>query len=1280
LTAIVAIGVAFFVGVSGTSPVMGHSVDQYDDDTKLKDITIYSNYGFDEEDLDAIRNVEGVALAEGAYFADVLGTYENSTYITRIHSYNENNVINRIVLRTGRMPRNKNEALAENGTTLEQGFPLGSKVTFAYPEGTENDSLLISEVTVVGTIDTPLYLNLTKENSTLSNQYIRTYLYVPEDAFDQSFYLEVNALIEGGVDLYSFGEEYEKLSDRTKENIETLAVTQQNHRVDSIKEEAMEEYNEGLQQYEDGKKEFEEGIRDGENELAEGQEEIDDGERQLSDAEKALQEAKKLLETSEKDARQKLKDAEEEINKGWKELDTQSKAFEEKKKELGKQKQDLLDAIPQLEQAKDGLRQIDEGIDQIDQGLKQLKDPYLEALMRVISYIPEDTKLEDIQNLVNEIIDLRNTLQERYPDLAETDVQDLIDKAINDTENASDVYDYLNSDIVKEEAEYLRTLDEETAMDDEALASLTQVSEIEKIIREWLPGFQFETVGQFLETYDLLTNVLHDIDEFLNRDIIQDLLYLYHAADEETKQKMMDLDFSSFSNQMDQFSELSGVSPIETIGDILEAYARSISKLEETKADLVNKRKEITDALEKQGIHENEIDEAIEKMKDGIRQIDEGIAQGEKLIEEGRKKLEDARKQLEDGKKQLEEQLKEARKQYENGAAEIARNKAKLEDAKSQLADGLKELEEARQKGLEELEEAWQKLVDAKKQIDDLKPGEWTILNRKSHYASVTYANTVDQMKAIGRIFPVFFILVAALVCLTTMTRMVDEQRGEIGILRALGYSRLQCAGKYLIYAAAATITGTIIGIVLGLSSFPIIIYNTWKLMYILPPVQLIIPWNLIFMSSLSFLGGMLLTTWLACRADMKEVPSQLMRPKAPKLGKNTVLERIKFIWNRLSFTWKVTLRNIIRYKRRFFMTVSGVAGCTALLVTGFGIRDSINSMVDIQFYQIYQYDGMANFEKNADEERMEEVLHEYRNRDEIAHAMLLKLYSAKATGNSELEDTVTVETYVNPEDVAEAYDLRTRTKHDPVTINDDGAVISEKLAERLEIGIGDTIHLEGADGTYRDIPVTGITEMYIGHYAFMTEKGYEKYYGYLPNTVSMLVKINGDQQTNRKIQSELVDLEGIDGITFYDVTLDNFNNMVKGLNVIVWTLIVSSMSLAFVVLGNLINVNISERQREIATLKVLGFRKKEVQSYIYKENNVLTLIGSFVGLPVGTMLHHYIMRMVEMEYVMFGRAVLPLSYVYAIGLTVLFGILVDRFMAKRLTAIQMVESLKSVE
>lgn len=1280
LTAIVAIGVAFFVGVAGASPVMGYSVDSYDDRTNLKDITIYSNYGFDEEDLEAIRNVEGVEVAEGAYFADVLGNYENATYITRIHSYNENNVINRIVLREGRMPQNKNEALAEAGTTLQQGFPIGSTVTFSYPEGTENESLLIDEITVVGTIDTPLYLNQTKENSTLSNQYIRTYLYVPEDAFDQSFFLEVNALVKGGTDLYSFSKEYQKLAEETKEDIEELAVTQQNHRVDTIKAEAMEDYNEGLHQYEDGKKEFEDGIRDGEKELSEGQEELEDGEKQLSDAEKALQDAKRLLETSEADARKKLKEAEDEINKGWKELDTQSKAFEEKKKELQKQKQDINDAIPQLEQAKDGLKQIDEGIREIDQGLDRLRDPYLETVMRLLGKIPEETKLEDIKQLFSEILDEKNALLEQYPQLSEIDVLDILDRAINHVDTLHEEDAYLHSEAVTEEMDYLRTLDPETPIDDESVSSLATIPFIEERIREWLPDFRLSTVGEFLETYDTLTNLLDHLEEFMHRETVQDLLYLYHETDDETKRKMINLDFGSFGDQLGQFSELSGVTPIETIGDIIEAYEKSISALEDTREDLVGKRKEITDALKKQGIAEDGIDDAIQQMKDGIKQIDEGIAEGERLIEEGRQKLLDAEKQLEDGKRQLEEQLREARKQYENGAAEIARNKARLQDARSQLADGLKELEEAREKGLEELEEAWQKLVDAKKQIDDLKEGEWTVLDRKSHYASVTYGNTIDQMKAIGRIFPVFFILVAALVCLTTMTRMVDEQRGEIGILRALGYSRLQCAGKYLIYAAAATVSGTLIGIVVGMLTFPIIIYETWKMMYILPEIQMIIPWNLILLSSVSFLSGMLLTTWLACRADMKEVPSQLMRPKAPKLGKSTFLEKISVIWSRLSFTWKVTMRNIIRYKRRFFMTVAGVAGCTALLVTGFGIRDSINSMVDIQFYQIYRFDGMAAFDKNIEEERMEEISQQFAEKAEIENTMLLKMYSAKATGNSDLEDTVTVETYHDAGDIQQAYDLRTRTGHEPLSLSDEGAVISEKLAERLEIGIGDTIHLEGEDSTYRDVPVIGITEMYIGHYAFMTEKGYESIYGYIPSSVSMLVKINGDQSVNQKMQAELVDTDGIDGITFYDVTLDNFNNMVKGLNVIVWTLIISSMSLAFVVLGNLINVNISERQREIATLKVLGFRKREVRSYIYKENNVLTLIGAFVGLPIGTILHHYIMRMVEMEYVMFGREVLPMSYIYSIALTVFFGILVDRFMAKKLTSIQMVESLKSVE
>lgn len=1279
LTAIVAIGVAFFVGVSGASPIMGHSVDAYDDETGMKDITIYSNYGFDEDDLEAIRNTEGVKAAEGMYFADVLGTVDQETYITRIHSYRPDQKLNQVVLRTGRLPENKYEALAENGTTLQQGFPLGSTVTFSYPEGTTNESLLIDHVTVVGTIDTPLYMNMTKENSTLSNQYIRTYLYVPEDAFDQSYYLEVNVLADGAAELYAFDQSYEDHMEVVKEEIEKMAEDQQGHRLAVIKDDAMEEYNKGLKEYEDGKKKFEDEIRNAEDELADGEKEILDGEKELDKAEKELLEGIDLLNQSEADARRKLKEAEDKLKESRKLLEEQERLFEQTKKDLADKKKEIEDGIVQLNQAKDGLKQIDDGLKQLDEGIGQLERPETTALIDFLKVLPGDIKLQDVKESVDLLKDLRKELTEQYPELNEVDVYAIVNTAIEAPDDIVESYEYITGEQTRTVSEYLQTLDPETPLDQEDMEYREQIDQMTARLKEYLPSAQINTVSDLLQAYELGERVLGRAMEVIDRETFRRLMDVVHTMDEDTKKKIIDLDLSDFSGMISQLSDLSGME-IGTFGDLVNAYEKGVGDLKEQRDDVLSKRKEITDALAEKGIGENDIDKTIRQMQDGLKEIDDGIKKGEQALKDGRKQLEDGERQLEEGKRELERQIEEGRKKLRNGSAEIARNRDKLNDAKDQLADGLSELQKAKEEGLDELNEAWEKLVDAKKEIDKLEPGEWTILDRKSHYASVTYGNTVDQMKAIGNIFPVFFILVAALVCLTTMTRMVDEQRGEIGILRALGYSKLQCAGKYLIYAGAATVTGTIIGIIAGMMTFPIIIYETWKLMYILPPIKLLIPWNLIALSSISFLGGMLLTTWLACRSDMQEVPSQLMRPKAPKLGKNTLLERIPVIWNQLTFTWKVTMRNIIRYKRRFFMTVAGVAGCAALLVTGFGIRDSINSMVDIQFYNIYQYDGAVHFRKSATPEEMEALRKEYSDKDEISLASVVRMYSGKVKGNSELEDTASVEVYAEADLVKECYDLRTRIGKEPITINDEGAVISEKLAERMEVGIGDVIHLEGEDSRIRDVKITGITEMYIRHYVFMTEAGYEKVFGYLPETRSMLVKINGDQEINEKIQKQLVEEDVVDGIEFYDMILDNFNNMVKGLNAIVWTLIVSSMSLAFVVLGNLINVNISERQREIATLKVLGFRKGEVRSYIYKENNVLTMIGALTGLPLGTMLHHYIMRMVEMEYVMFGREVLPMSYVQAVFLTVLFGVLVDHFMAKKLSAIQMVESLKSVE
>ena len=450
--------------------------------------------------------------------------------------------------------------------------------------------------------------------------------------------------------------------------------------------------------------------------------------------------------------------------------------------------------------------------------------------------------------------------------------------------------------------------------------------------------------------------------------------------------------------------------------------------------------------------------------------------------------------------------------------------------------------------------------------------------------------------------------------------------------------------------------------------------------MYILPSMQLTMPWNIIALSCSGFMGGMLLTTWFACRRDTSEVPAQLMRPKAPKLGRKTFLERIRVLWNRLTFTWKVTMRNIFRYRQRFIMTVAGVAGCTALLVTGFGVRDSINSMVDVQFYDIYQYDGTVSLQKDITEKEAEKLAKTLNEREDVDHAAVMRMYSAKAASGNGVDETVSVQIFKDPETVKQAYRLRTRRGKKPIELDDSGVILSEKLAENLGLSVGDPITFESADGRTHAVPVSAVTEMYIRHYLLISETCYETYFGALPQEMTLLVKGSGSTKQVRALQEDLTEMKEVEGIAFFDVILENFNGMVKGLDIIVWTLILSSMALAFVVLGNLINVNISERQREIATLKVLGFRRKEVENYIYKENHVLTLIGAMAGLPVGTILHHYIMRMVEMDYIMFGREVLPPSYLLAACMTFFFGILVNHAMAGKLSAIKMVESLKSVE
>ena len=1278
VSAIVSIGVAFFTGVSGSADIMGVSVDQYSDTLNLKDITIYSNYGFDDEDVAAVMKAEGVLDAQGSKFTDVIGVYGNDTRVTRIHSISANQRINDFVLVSGRMPENEHEALAENGSDLSPGFPLGARIEVSNPDGSANKNLKSDYYVITGTVDTPLYLNEVKENSTLSNQYIQTYFYINESAFDTDYYTELNVRTEKGTELNCFSSAYEKYSEEVLDNIETLAQHQQNARYQKLKEDALSQYRKGLEEYEKGKKKFEEETARAEQQLTDGEQEIAAGEAALAQGENELAQGIADYNRQSADAQIQLAQALALLNDSERQLEEKQREFENTEAQMMQNVESLRSAITQLNQAKEGLAQIDAGLSEIAAAEEEINDPKVVLIMDLLRQMDGSIALSDLMSYVEQLEQAANQLIEHFPELSDLSIGEMrtqIQEAESAFENDNA---YLHDEKTVSLIEALRQLE-----NPEDLQERDDIpSELTEILQKWNPLSEMTDTAALVNEYDQTIALFDQIDEFMQSDLYMRLNNVVESIepDETLEHALQSVpeDTEAMREKLAEYHE----GPLETVADVLEAYDALCQKLDETMTQLNETRASIINALHDQNIEPDQIDQTVSEYEALIETILSGL-------EEGRRQLADARQQIDQGyeiyqtsRQQADVLLEEGRKKIAEGQREIEANRRKLSDAAAKLKEGYKQLEAAKEQSIEKLEEAKATLDEAKSEIDAMAKGSWTVLDRRSHYASATYHSTIDQMRAIGDVFPLFFILVAALVCLTTMSRMVSEQRNEIGTLRALGYTRLQCAAKYLFYAGSATLAGCVIGSVLGLQIFPRIIYNAWRMMYILPDIVLKTPWKLVLMTSFMFLGAMELTTWLVIRNDMKEVPSSLMRPKALGGGRRTLIEKIGLIWNRLSFTWKVTLRNIFRYRRRFIMTVLGVAGCCGLMVTGYGIRDSINSMVELQFDEILQFDGTASISSDASAEEIEDLKKRLNARSDISSITETSVYSAKAHGEDRnaLEATVTVEIFDQPEDVENAYVLRTRVGHKPISLNDEGAVITERLAENLGLKKGGTLYMEDENGNELKVHISDISELYIYHHCYMSEAYYRKLTGESCSKKALLIHVNGDQAVSKKLQNDLMEEKCISSIGFYDDILNNFSSMVRSLDLIVWALIISSMALAFVVLGNLININVSERQREIATLKVLGFRRREVQSYIFKENNILTIIGALAGLPLGNWLHHYIMSCIEMEFVMFGRFVKPQSFVISALFTIAFGLIVNLAMRRNLDSIAMVESLKSVE
>ncbi|MFV0362989.1 MAG: FtsX-like permease family protein [Suipraeoptans sp.] len=658
-------------------------------------------------------------------------------------------------------------------------------------------------------------------------------------------------------------------------------------------------------------------------------------------------------------------------------------------------------------------------------------------------------------------------------------------------------------------------------------------------------------------------------------------------------------------------------------------------------------------------------------------------------IEEARSTLAQEKEKIDAGKAELDSnetllantynQLVSGQGQLDAAKAELNSKQGELYEAKAELESKLAELEDGRKTFSEEIAKAEKEIADAEDDIADIKIPKWYVDDRSVFPDYTGYGDNAIRIGKIGQVFPTIFFLVAALISLTSMTRLVEEQRTAIGTLKALGYNNYTIAMKYIGYALLATLSGSVVGVLIGEKMYPYIIIYAYGMMY-QNMHNIIIPYDLplgLYATALAVVS-ILAATIFACFNELRERPAILMRPPAPKKGTRVFLERVGFIWKHLSFIWKSTIRNLMRYKKRFYMTLFGIGACMALLLTGFGIRDSIYDITNIQYNDLQTYQGMSFYKDDISSEELTDIEDYVNSKD----SNISKYANAYMKNVTTANDRKKWDAYIFVPESIQSLDglvnFRNRITHKEYQLSDDGVILTEKLAKELDLEVGDEIELEGTD---KKAHIADICENYVGHYVYISPTYYKELFGEDVKYNNLLFETNSDEKSViTKTGEGIINRDGVLSVQYTSDMGRQMDDMISTLNLVIIVLIVAAALLAFVVLYNLNTVNISERCRELATIKVLGFYDMEVAKYVYRENIVLTVIGALIGCVMGFALHQYIIQTVEVEAVMFGRVINWPSYIYSILFTILFSVIVNVVMFYKLRKIDMVESLKSIE
>ena len=951
----------------------------------------------------------------------------------------------------------------------------------------------------------------------------------------------------------------------------------------------------------------------------EANEKLADSEKTVNEKSQELEDAKKELESGKSKAAEELEKAKQQLTDGEAELADAKQQIADGETQLADAKAQLNDKQAQLDLAE---AQYEYGKAQLDQKEQELADAEQVYLSNYSKYMPIITAgKEQIPAGKSQIADGKKRLDEELAPLNQlkdelAGIEDEISQCDSGIAELQKQLDGMDSDVYQE---YVKIPEEDRNEEQQAY-----VNKWENLNAQ-LAGIQAQKTQ--LETAK------------------SGLLAQAGFATEAD----LDAQITSLTTQRDELDKKEAA---------LLGQEQTLAAQEK---ELLSAGRQITDGKSQIAAARTQLDSAKSQITDGKAQIQSAWA----LLNEKEGTLNASKAQLASG----EQELADGRSEYEQAAKEA---EEQIMDGQAKITDGEKQLTDAKQQ-----------IADAKAEIKKIENPKWYVQTREDALTEYQgYGDNADRMRSIGKVFPVLFFLVAALISLTTMTRMVEEQRVQIGTMKALGYGKAAIAGKYIGYALIATLGGSIFGVLAGEKILPFIIIYAYMILYKHLPA-ILVPYHMSYALQASGIAVActLIATIASCYKELAAEPAELMRPAAPKQGKRILLERIGIIWKHLNFTWKSTVRNLIRYKKRFFMTIFGIGGCMALMVVGFGLKDCIYEIVSLQYEKVQFYDAATYMSDDISEENRQQ-LHDYldQNADikETIEARMQKTDVKSASGKKTLYLMVPSDN----EKIEDFLSFHSRTNKDEVySLKKDEVILTEKMASLLNVKVGDELTIEDEDRGDQTVTVGAICENYMSHYLYLSPEKYEELYG-VPaeyNTIIYSVKDGKDDQIE-KIGTKLLSMDGVLNVSYTSSIEGRLDDMLRSLNLVIVVLIVSAGMLAFVVLYNLNNINITERQRELATLKVLGFYDGEVASYVYRENILLTIIGSVVGMVLGNLLHRYIILTVEVEEAMFGRQIHWQSYLYSFLFTVAFSLFVNWVMFYKLKKIDMVESLKSVE